>query len=319
MTMTQHYKTACIFGGTGFIGRQIVRELAAKNYRIKVATRIPERAYFLKPCGSIGQVTPVLCDYNDEKSIQNAVSGCEIVVNTVGVLYSKGENRFPKVHTELPERIAKACKKEDVRNFIHLSALGIDDSRSHYAVSKLEGEQAVLKAFKDAVILRPSIVFGEDDDFFNRFAAMAQISPILPLIGGGHTKFQPVYVGDVSDAVISCIDNKDAKGQTYHLGGTDVLTFKELFETMFTYTGNPRKLVSVPFGFAKLKGLFLSLLPKPPLTADQVESLRTDNIVPEGVLTLSDLNIAPTSLDTILPTYLGLYKPGGRFADKKAA
>jgi uncharacterized protein YbjT (DUF2867 family) len=317
--MTQNYKTACIFGGTGFIGRQIVRELAAKKYRIKVATRIPESAYFLKPCGDVGQITPYLCNYNDEKSIQDAISGCDVVVNTVGILTSNGKNTFPKIHTELPERIAQACKKEKVETFVHLSALGVDQSRSHYAVSKREGEEAVLKAFKNTTILRPSIVFGEDDDFFNRFASMAQISPILPLIGGGHTKFQPVFVGDIADAVMACIKNKETQGQTYHLGGPDILTFKQLFEKMFEYTHAPRALVKIPFPIAKIKGLFLSLLPNPPLTADQVESLKTDNIVPENVKTFDDLKITPNSLDTILPTYLGLYKPGGRFADTKTA
>jgi len=310
-----HYKTACVFGGTGFIGRQVVRELAERGYRIKIATRVPERAYFLKPCGQVGQIVPVPCDYQDPKSIAEVIKDCDAVVNTIGILYQQGKHsRFKKIHAELPSTIAKACAKAGVESFVHISALGADKAGSRYARSKLEGEKAVRSNFKQATILRPSIVFGEDDSFFNMFAKMAGVLPALPLIGGGKTKFQPVYVGDVADAVMKAIEKPEAQGKIYELGGPEVKTFKELFELMFKYTGQRRALVPLPFFVAKIEALFLQLLPKPLLTPDQVESLKSDNVVQGGALTLSDLGIEPHSLDSILPTYLEQYRPGGRFA-----
>lgn len=314
------YKTACIFGGTGFIGTQVVRELAARGIRIKVATRTPESAYFLRPSGSVGQIVPYQCDYNDAESVRKAVSGCDYVVNCVGILFEKNKNSFERVHVDVPAVIAKSCAEEGVERFVHISALGIEASTSTYAYSKFQGEKAGKKAFPELSILRPSVVFGEDDDFFNKFASMAPFVPFLPLIGGGHSKFQPVFVGDVADAVVACLTlpaagEDNPQGKIYELGGPDVVTFKGIYETMFQYTQNPRPLVNLPWGVAKLQASVFSLMPTPILTPDQVESLKTDNVVNKDACNLASLGIQATAMRSILPTYLSRYKPGGRFAD----
>lgn len=315
-------KIATVFGGTGFIGRQIVRELAKAGYIVKVATRIPERAYFLKPYGHVGQVVPFACDYNEPASIAAAIHGAEVVVNCIGILFQKKKGGFYKAHVEIPEAIAKACKKEGVKRFVHIAALGDDKGGSLYARTKLEGEKAVKKAFKDVTILRPSVVFGPEDDFFNMFAEMARYLPFLPLIGGGKTKFQPVYVGDVADAVMAALtlpvtNDQNPCGKIYELGGPEVVTFREIYQRLFEYTGRRRCLVSLPFGIAKIQAGFMGFLPKPPLTADQVESLKTDNIVSNKALGLDNLGITATAMEMILPSYLETYRPGGKFADNK--
>lgn len=316
--MSMKSKVACVFGGTGFVGRQVVRELAAKGVVIKVATRVPERAYFLKPAGAVGQVVPFQCDYNDASSIEAAVEGADFVVNCIGVLFEKGKKqKFQHIHADLPAMIAKACKKAGVERFVHISALGVDKGTSKYAKTKLEGEKNVRSNFSEATILRPSIIFGEDDSFFNMFAEMARYSPVLPLIGGGQTKFQPVFVGDVADAVMASLTKMEAQGQIYELGGPEVVSFKDVYERLFHYTGRRRCLVSIPFGLAKVEATFMSLLPKPPLTRDQVESLKTDNVVSKTAQGLGDLGVTSTAMDVILPTYLQSYRSGGRFADVK--
>lgn len=317
--MARNYKTATGFGGTGFVGTQIVRELAKRDIIVKVATRVPERAYFLKPCGAVGQVVPVQCDYNDEASVAAAVQGSDYVVNCIGVLFEKGAQSFQKAHIDIPTLIAKAVKKAEVKSFVHISALACERGTSKYAQSKAEGEKAVLSKFPKAVILRPSIIFGEGDDFFNMFAGMASVLPVLPLIGGGETKFQPVYVGDVADAAISALNSEDAQGQIYELGGPETLSFEDVYKKIFEYTGQNPILASLPYGVAKFKAFFLEILPKPLLTRDQVESLKTDNVVNEGAQGLRDLGVVPTALDIILPNYLVRYRRGGRFGDKMSA
>jgi len=319
MTRTDSHKMACVFGGTGFIGRQIVRALAKEGYIIKVATRVPERAYFLKTCGNAGQIVPFPCPSADEAAIRSAVRGCAVVVNCVGILYEKGKASFPKIHTEFPRSVAKACAAEKVGRFVHISALGCEESESKYGKSKLNGELAVLENFPKATILRPSVVFGAEDGFFNMFARLAILSPFLPLIGGGHTKFQPVYVGDVAASVVNAVKSSATEGQIYELGGQEILSFRQIYERLFSQTGRTRTLVSVPFSMAKIQGCLLGLLPKPLLTADQVESLKTDSIVTPSARTLADLGVTPTSLDIVLPTYLARFRPGGRFGDKKRA
>ena len=317
--MTNNTKVACVFGGTGFVGRQIVRELAKKDYVIKVATRTAERAYFLKLDGGPAQIVPFQCDYSDAESIAAAVSGCDVVINCIGILFEKGKKRrFQNAHVDVPEMIASACKKSGVKKFVHISALGVDKGTSKYAKTKLEGEKAALLNFPQATILRPSVIFGEDDSFFNMFAEMSRYTPVLPLIGGGKTKFQPVYVGDVADAVMSALENMAAQGQIYELGGPETISFKEIYQRLFQYTGRRRCLVSIPFGLAKVEATFMSLLPHPPLTRDQVESLKTDNVVSKTAQGLSDLGVTATAMDVILPTYLESYRCGGRFADVKA-
>jgi NADH dehydrogenase len=310
---------ACGFGGTGFIGRQIVRELARAGYTVKVATRVPEKAFFLKPCGNVGQIVPFACKTGDESSIRAAVKGCDVVVNCIGILYEKGKSTFTKIHTELPRSIAKACAAEHVGRLIHISALGCEESESKYGKSKLNGELAARENYAKTTILRPSVVFGVEDDFFNMFGRLSTVLPALPLVGGGHTKFQPVYVGDVADAVMKVVLNPQSEGKTYELGGPDVLSFRQIYERLFAETGRKRMLISLPWGIAKFQGCVMSLLPKPVLTVDQVESLKTDNIVTPGAATLADLGLSPTSMDIVLPTYLARFKPGGRFGDKKRA
>lgn len=309
--MTQ--KTAVIFGGTGFIGRHVVRELAARGVLVKVATRVPERAYFLKTSGDVGQIVPVVCDYGDYDGLANLVQGADYVVNCVGILFEKRKGDFTRVHAEFAESIAAACAVAGVGRFVHISALGVDESTSKYAASKLDGERRVAEAYKGAVILRPSIVFGEDDNFFNQFARLAAVLPVLPLIGGGKTKFQPVFVGDVADAIMRGLTDASTNG-VYQLGGPEIVTFEQVYERLFAYTGRKRCLVSLPFGVAKIQAIFLSLLPTPLLTRDQVESLKTDSIVAKNAAGLADLGIEATALDMILPQYLGQYKVGGRFA-----
>lgn len=310
---------ACVFGGTGFVGRQIVRALAREGYTVKVATRFPEKAFFLKTAGNVGQVVPVACKAGDDAAIRAAVRGCDVVVNCVGILYQKGKSTFTRIHTELPRSIAKACAAEKVAHLVHLSALGCEESESKYGKSKLNGELAVHENFPKATILRPSVVFGPEDEFFNMFARLSTVLPALPLVGGGRTKFQPVYVADIADAVMKAIASSDSEGQIYELGGPDILTFRQIYERLFAQTGRKCFLVSLPWGVAKLQGHVMGLLPKPLLTADQVESLKTDNVVAADAKTLADLGVVPTGLDIILPTYLARFRPGGRFGDKKRA
>ncbi|MCD8562835.1 MAG: complex I NDUFA9 subunit family protein [Alphaproteobacteria bacterium] len=322
--MSLQNKIITVFGGTGFIGRNIVRDLAQQGARVKIATRVPEHAYFLKPCGAVGQIVPVTCNYADESSIKAAVKGSDFVINCIGILYEKKKGQFDRLHAALPGVIARACTEYNVARFVHISALGIEKASSRYAASKREGEKAILSAFPKASILRPSVVFGPDDDFFNRFAGLAEILPALPLIGGGHTRFQPVYVGDVAQAVISCLSlpsegDNAPEGHIYELGGPEIMNFREVYETLFRVTGRRRTLVSLSWGFAKIQASFMAFLPKPPLTCDQIEQLKTDSIAAEKALGLQDLGITPTALELVLPLYLARFKPGGRFGRPNAA
>ena len=322
--MTQ--KIATILGGTGFVGRQVVRALAKLGYRVKVATRVPERAYFLRPGGVVGQIVPVVCRYDAPASIEAVIAGSQVVVNCIGILFEKGKRQnFKQAHIDIPEWVAQACVRQRVERLVHISAMGIEKSSSDYAKTKLAGEAGVLNACPYATILQPSVIFGEDDNFFNMFARMAQIMPFLPLIGGGKTRFQPVYVGDVADAVIAALTlpafgPQNPQGQTYALGGPEVLDFRQIYERLFREIGFSRPLVTISFDFARMQGcLFEMLMPRPLLTADQVESLKADSVASPGMPGFAALGLTPRSLDVILPTYLVAYRPGGRFGDKKAA
>jgi len=310
-------KTATVFGGTGFIGTQVVRELAAKGVTVKVSTRVPESAYFLRPCGTVGQIVPFACDYS-EKSIASAVENSDFVVNCIGILYERRKRQtFQRAHIDIPEVIAREAQRAGVKRLVHISALACERGTSKYAQSKRDGEIAVLNQFHDAVILRPSVVFGENDEFFNMFARMVQILPSfipLPLIGGGKTKFQPVFVGDVADSVMAGLYNSETSGQIYELGGPETVDFKGIYQRLFDEIYRTQSLIPVPFCMAKVQAFFMSLLPKPLLTRDQVESLKTDNVMNEKALGLKDLGINPTAMDSVLPTYLEYYRPGGRFA-----
>ena len=309
-------RVVTVFGGSGFIGRYVVQRLAKTGVRVNVAVRHVERAKFLKPMGNVGQITPIGCDVTDAESVARAVQGADAVINLVGILYPSGHGKnFDTVHRQAARTIAEAAKAVGAGALVHISAIGADaESESAYARSKAAGEAAVREVFPDAVILRPGIVFGPEDAFFNRFAAMARLSPALPLIGGGHTLFQPVYVGDVADAVLRGLADARARGKIYELGGPKTYSFKQLMEVMLATIGRGRLLVPVPFCLAEIQAAFLQLLPVPPLTRDQVTLLKRDNVVAEGALTLADLDIEPTTLEVILPAYLERFRRGGHYS-----
>jgi len=298
-------KVVTVFGGTGFLGRYIVDELAASGAIIKVVTRHTQSAYFLRTYGEVGQIVPVYSSYASSQDIEDVIKGSYAVVNCLGILSESGKrSNFQRIHVELPEWMAKACYKHQVHRFIHISALGVDKSKSKYGASKFKGEHAVLSAFPMATILRPSVIFGPEDNFFNMFADLAKFLPVLPLIGGGKTRFQPVYVVDVAKAVVHTLCNIQLSGQIYELGGPEILTFKEIYQRLFSYTGQKRCLISLPWSIAHIQAFFMKILPNPPLTNDQILSLQTDNIVTEGCLGFNDLGIPPTPMDFIVPTYI---------------
>lgn len=254
--MNVNGKTACVFGGTGFIGRQVVRELARAGYTVKIATRVPERAFFLKTAGAPGQVVPFACDYGDDAALRAAVKGCQAVVNCIGILFERGRRaKFDTLQADLPGRIAAACAVGNVERFVHLSALGVDRAGSKYAASKRKGEEAVFTFFPAATILRPSVVFGPGDGFFAMFARLAIVAPALPLIGGGKTKLQPVYVGDVADAVIRAVTLPPSvngpQGMIYELGGPEIITLREAFDRVLKQIGRKRRYVNLSWGDRK--------------------------------------------------------------------
>ncbi len=306
---------AVVFGGSGFLGRHIVRRLANAGARIIVAVRDAEAAAHLKPLGDPGQIVARRGDLRDEASVAAAVEGADIVVNLVGILFESGRQTFAAVHTQGARRVAEAAVAAGARRLIHVSAVGASPtSPSLYARSKAAGEAAVQKAFPQATIVRPSIVFGPEDDFFNRFANLALFTPVLPLYGGGNTRFQPVYVGDVAEAVLRIANDPATAGKTYELGGPRIYTFREVLEVILRVTGRRRLLVPLPFWVADFQARFLELLPKPLLTRDQVKLLKRDNVVGTRAPGLADLGIAPTSVDAILPAYLARYRRAGRAA-----
>lgn len=301
-------KLITIFGGSGFIGSYIVTELAKTGAIIQVVSRNPDAGLFLKPAGPIGQIVLTKGNIRNEQSVREAVKGSHIVINTVGVLHETGKQRFPALHAQGPELLAKAAKEAGAERFIHFSALGIDKhTKSRYARSKSTGEKAVLAAFPTATILRPSIVFGAEDRFFNKFAAMGRLSPVLPLIGGGKTLFQPIYVGDIARATRMILDRPYTHTQIFELGGPRIYSFKQLMQLILAVIHKRRLLLPLPFALATLMGSVLEFMPSSPLTRDQVRLLKQDNIVNPakgGILTLDDLGLEANSLEMILPSYL---------------
>ncbi len=304
-----------VFGGSGFLGRHTVRALARAGWRIKVATRHPGRGFFLRPLGTVGQIDFVKCDVADAESVAAAVMGSSAVINLTGILFQSGQT-FEDVQAKGAAHIAQACAAANVTSLVHVSAIGADtESASDYAVTKAQGETAMRESFPNAVILRPSIIFGPEDGFFNKFAQMARFFPALPLIGGGKTRFQPVFVGDVARAIATCLDSADARGRTYELGGPTTYSFKELLQLILKETGRRRALVRLPFGLAMIKAAFLQILPKPLLTVDQVKLLKTDNIVAPTAAGLADLGITPTSVEAVIPSYLWRFRAKGEYAN----
>src|SRR6266852_5365834 len=306
-----------VFGGSGFLGRHVVRALAKLGYRIRVAVRRPELAGFLQPLGQVGQIHAVQANVRHSASVEAAARDADVVVNLVGILFERERQKFDAVQAFGAEAVALAAAAFGAR-MIHVSAIGADEhAPSHYARSKAMGEKLVLAAVPSAVILRPSVVFGPEDDFFNKFAAIARFAPALPLIGGGHTLFQPVFAGDVASAVAAAIEGRAKAGQVYELGGPQVKSFKELMQFMLATIGRRRLLVPIPFALAKLQASILQFMPKPLLTPDQVELLRGDTVVSgeakrEG-RTLEALGIDPVAMAAIVPSYLWRFRKAGQF------
>ena len=306
-----------VFGGSGFLGRHVVRALAKRRYRIRVAVRRPELAGFLQPLGTVGQIHAVQANLRYPASVDAAVRDASVAINLVGILFERGRQRFDAVQHFGAEQVALAANAHGAR-VIHVSAIGADEkSPSLYAQAKARGEQAVRAASPDAVIVRPSVVFGPEDDFFNRFASLARFLPALPLIGGGHTRLQPVFAADVGEAIASLVESGAGAGKTYEFGGPEVRTMREIMEYVLAVTERSRLLVPLPFGLARAQASILQFLPKPPLTPDQVELLRSDNVVSEAAIrdhrTLQGLGITPAAYEAIVPDYLWRFRKTGQF------
>jgi len=312
-----------VFGGSGFLGRNVVRALCKRDYRIRVAVRRPELAVHLQPAGKVGQIHAVQANLRHPASVEAAMRDSDVVVNLTGILTEGGAQTFDAVQAKGAGTVAKAAAAIGAR-MVHVSAIGADaNSPSGYGRSKAAGEQAVLAALPLAVILRPSLLFGPEDQFTNRFAALARLAPALPLVGGGTTKMQPVYVGDVAAAIADAVDGKAKAGATYELGCPEVLTFREIIELILEITDRKRMLVPLPFGLAKLQSYFLQFAPGAlKLTPDQVELLRTDNVVSDAAkaagLTLEGLGVTPDSIEGVAPQYLWRFRPAGQFQRKNA-
>ncbi len=312
--------TAVVFGGGGFIGRHLVSRLAKTGAVVRVPSRHVSRLGFLRTAGVVGQIVPEMMATFDDAELKGAIEGADYVINLIGILSEDRKGAFDRVHADLPGRIAAASSAAGVKRLVQVSALGVSaDSASTYARSKAAGEAKVRAAFPLATILRPSIVFGPEDQFFNRFAAMAGMSPALPLIGGGMTRFQPVYVGDVADAIMAALSRPDAPGKIYELGGPVTYTFKALMELLLTEIGAKRLLVPIPWGIARMQGAFAEKLPGKPLTRDQVALLKQDNVLSGAAPGLAELGIQPTAVELILPTYLDRFRKGGRFGQGNRA
>ena len=308
-----------VFGGSGFLGRHLVQRLARLGYPMRIGVRHPNNALFLKPMGRVGQIEIVAADIRNTEHAASLMRDAFAVINLVGILQESGGRRFDDIHAEAPGRLAQHAATLGVTRFVQMSALGASaDSLSHYAQSKALGEEFVLDAFPDAVVMRPSIVFGPEDDFFNRFASMTRLSPVLPLIGGGHTRFQPIFVGDVARAVAVALEHNGTDGEIFELGGDEILSFEQLLKKMLEVIERRRILLTVPFAVAEALAFCTGWIPNAPLTLDQLRMLRTDNIVSsEAAVQLRDcraLGINPYPLQAVLPSYLARFRPSGEFA-----
>ncbi len=314
-------KFVTVFGASGLVGRHTVRALAQAGWRIRAVCRHPNLANYLLPAGFPGQIQLFKGNVRDDDSVAHALEGADAAVNLTGVLYGRGKQNFESLHVDAARRIGRLARAAEIKTFVHISAIGADpNAGSRYARSKGAGEKALREEFPEATILRPSLVFGPEDQFFNKFAWLARISPALPLIGGGRTKFQPVFVSDVAAAILRALSDPATRGKTYELGGPTVYTFKELMRIILRESGRKRLLVPWPFFLASINAFFLQmpslLLPVAPLlTVDQVRLLKSDNVVHEGALTLADLGIAPGRVETIVPSYLWRFRAKGQFQE----
>jgi NADH dehydrogenase len=315
-----------VFGGSGFVGHQVVRRLARDGFRVRVASRKPSHALSLQPLGTVGQIALVRADIRNEAEVARALEGADIVVNLVGILRESGGRTFAAVHVQGAATVARWAAKAGARRLIHVSAIGADAaSRSAYARSKAEGEKAVREAFPRVTILRPSIVFGPGDGFFNRFASLMRLSrAVFPLFGGGRTRFQPVFVGDVADAVANAISDETTCGRTYELGGPAIYSFREILELISRMIERKRAFIPIPFFLLDLGAALTGWLPFAPVTLDQARLLRRDNVVKAGpdaasVGTLSDLRVQPTAVEVVVESYLYAYRPTGQYAEPRGA
>ncbi|MEO0545100.1 MAG: complex I NDUFA9 subunit family protein [Pseudomonadota bacterium] len=311
-------KVITVFGGSGFLGRHVTRALAKRGYRVRAAVRRPDLAFHLQPLGDVGQITAIQANLRYKDSVAKAVEGADAAINLVGILFETGKQKFRAVQEQGARNIADACAAAGIP-LVHVSAIGADsEGEAAYARTKAAAENWVRDALGDkAIIMRPSIVFGPEDGFFNKFAAMARLSPALPLIGGGETKFQPVYVGDVAEAIAKAIDGDLRGGATYELGGPEVLTFRQCLEEMLTIIERKRLFVNIPFWAAFIQGRLAQMLPNPILTEDQVKLLKNDNIVSDAAkangLTLEGIGISGKTIEAILPTYLWQFREHGQY------
>ncbi|MCA3390185.1 MAG: complex I NDUFA9 subunit family protein [Roseomonas sp.] len=301
-----------VFGGGGFIGRHIVQRLAAAGHSIRIAGRDTERAARLCTMGGVGQITPVAASVTDEASSARAVAGADIVINLVGILFESRAGDFQRIQAEGAGRVARLAAAAGAKQFLHLSAIGADvASPSLYAQTKAAGEAAVLAAFPGAIILRPSVVFGAEDQFFNRFAGLASLLPFMPVVAG-ETRFQPVYVGDVADAAMAALANPAAAGKVFELGGPRVMSMRQVLRYILDVTGRRRPMIALPEGFVRLQARLGELLPTPPLTRDQLILLGKDNVVSPNALGFQALGIEPKAVEAIVPGYLSRFRVGGQ-------
>jgi NADH dehydrogenase len=312
--MQNNQKIIAIFGAGGFLGKHLMRQLTKLDYRVKVATRNPYVKGYLKPLGSPGQIELFKTNIFDQKDVEQVLKNCDLAINLVGILYETRKQKFDQIHSQFPYLLSKLCNELRIKNLIHLSALGVKEKHnSKYVQSKLQGEKNIQENFKPSVILRPSVVFGPEDKFFNTFASLAQFSPALPLVGGGKTKFAPIYVGDVAKAIVKALELNNSEPKIYELGGPENYSFKELMEILLREIKKKRFLIPIPFSFAKFQSYFLQMMPNPLLTSDQVELLKYNNIVSGNHPTLKDLGISGTQIQSILPKYIYRFREGGQF------
>jgi len=312
--MQNNQKIIAIFGAGGFLGKHLMRELTKLDYRVKVATRNPYLKGYLKPLGSPGQIELFKTNIFDQESVKQVLKNCDLAINLVGILYETRKQKFNQIHSQFPHLLSNLCNELGTKNLIHVSALGVRERHtSQYMQSKLQGEKNIQDNFKPSVILRPSVVFGPEDKFFNTFASIAQFSPVLPLIGGGKTKFVPIYVGDVAKAVVKTLDLNNSEPEIYELGGPKNYSFKELMEILLIEIKKKRFLIPIPFGMAKFQSYFLQMMSNPLLTPDQVEMLKHNNIVSGDYPTLKDLGVSGTPIHNILPKYIYRFRTGGQF------
>ena len=312
--MQNNQKIIGIFGAGGFLGKHLMRQLTKLDYRVKVATRNPYLKGYLKPLGNPGQIELFKTNIFNPEDVKQVLKNCDLAINLVGILYETRKQKFNQIHAQFPNLLSELCNELGIKKLVHVSALGVKEGHpSQYMQSKLQGEKNIQDTFKQSVILRPGIMFGPEDKFFNIFATLAQFSPALPLIGGGKTVFEPIYVGDVAQTIVKSLELNNLKPNIYELGGANY-SFKELMQILLSEINKKRFLIPIPWGMAKFQSYFLQMLPTPLLTPDQVTMLRYDNVVSGEYKTLKNLKIKPTTIQSILPKYIYRFRSGGEFS-----